>query len=103
MKINRFLTRGTHAVLKRMRDDPDADGEIVWEKGAGWWVGNHRTSASVGKGLLQLCLLHDEGGNSENFKRYTLNSDGRNIIDNVNYVPTIILSLRTLRKKMKET
>ncbi len=74
--------------LRRCGDTPSPDdeadeerGELVWEKGAGWWLGNHRVSSTACKRLLQACALRGASFNHiGKYEVYTINETGRKIL-----------------------
>lgn len=86
----RLLTPGALRVLREMRDQ---DEELIYEPGAGWWVGLRQTSGSVAFQLLRLCLLHKETFQGGSLERYVLNEEGHNILDDALYVPQILRQL----------
>jgi len=91
-KPKRLLSVRALEVLKAMRSDPEANGELVCS-GIEVWVGLERTSHSILKKLLQLCLVSKES-NPGGYDIYILNSDGRQIIDDPTYEPPIVDILR---------
>lgn len=82
-----------------MRDDEDTNGELVYEQGAGWWVGLRQIRQNTAFKLLHLCLIHRESTYRSDFEVYTLNEEGRKIIDDTNYKPLILSELEKEYKK----
>ncbi len=96
-QINPYLTKGMWRVLYRMKNDEEADGELVYEKGGGYWVGLHRTTGALVNNLLRLCLLREDSHGDEGFQVYTLNSDAEGVLADLTYVPTIVKALNEKR------
>ena len=63
------------AILKIMNEQ---DEELVWEKGAGWWIGLEQTSGKTVKALIQFtCISLAQDSNKDDFQRYQINSTGQ--------------------------
>lgn len=93
-KISRrspYLTVGMLNMLQMLLESED--GEVVYEKGGGWWIDLEQVSGRVVKSLLELCLV-SERSYSETVRRYVLNSEGRQIFEDPHYVPGIIRAVR---------
>jgi hypothetical protein len=74
------LTRGEREVLQRLHNQTRID--IVYEKGAGWWLGNRRLSSKLAKSLLQKCLIRADSMNSPGvFERYIISPSGERALD----------------------
>lgn len=93
---NKYLTPAMERVLAWMASDIEDDGELVTEAGQAWY-GLERTNMATVNNLLRLCLIRDEGGDGfagkEPLKRYTINEEGRAILKDSNYVPSIFEKL----------
>lgn len=89
-KRNPWLTPGMFRILLCLRDDPATDGELVHEPGAGWWLGCDKVGGAACNQLLRLCLLKRSrwGGTLE---IYSLNQEGRRVLDDDTYTPKIVL------------
>ncbi len=87
-KRNPWLTPGMHQILLQLQEDPTTDGELVREPGAGWWLGCNKVGAAPCDQLIRLCLLSRKrrGGTLE---VYTLNQEGRKILQDSTYTPKI--------------
>lgn len=85
-------------ILGRLRKD-DVNDDLVWERGGGWWIGDEQTSGAVGNKLLRLCLISESNMviNSQTYKVYGINEDGRGCLDDPRYVPRIVRKLRKRR------
>ena len=83
-----LLTVGALQVLREMRDQ---DEELVFEVGAGWWVGLRRTSGRVAFELMRYALIRQTDFGGGRLERHVINEEGRMILDDPTYVP---LSLR---------
>jgi hypothetical protein len=91
--MNKYLTPGLASLLKAIRNSDEQ--ELVYEPRGGWWVGNNRVDARPCWRAIRLCLLRDDTiPESNEFKRYCLNSEGMEILDNDEYVPLIITALK---------
>lgn len=62
-------------VLSKLKDGA----EIVFEKGAGWWIEEDRTNGKLVREFLKMCVLRecDYGGI---LIRYTINETGLNAL-----------------------
>ena len=70
------------------------DGELVCE-GRCCWVGLDTVSRAKVYELLRLCLIRDVTDQNGKMERYTLNEEGRAMLDNPEYVPMIVGALST--------
>lgn len=85
-RISRFLTPAAERVLRWMKH-AGVEGDLVQERGEVWY-GLHRTSGAVLHRLLRLCLIREETEwNEERHRRWTLNEDGRRIVEDPEYEP----------------
>lgn len=91
--MNNYLTPAMHRVLTRMRDEEleldHVPGEVFW------YLDSDRVHPGTAKRLLELCLI------SGSFKeergavnRFTLNEDGRGVLESDVYVPRIVKAFR---------
>lgn len=86
-----LITPEMRTALAIMAEDPDAD--MVYEKGAGWWVGCERLAGITAHNLLRLCLVSDSGSTPGVFERYDINEEGRRALTDPNYEPFIVGAL----------
>ncbi len=93
---NKYLTAAMERVLQGMRKE-GYDGELVVEGGEVWY-GLKRTNVATVNNLLRLCLIRDESGDgamSDNtFRRYSLNEEGRAILNRPGYEPMIVRHIK---------
>lgn len=94
MKRNKWLTRGMERVLREMLVHHE---ELVYEPGAGWWIGERQTSGAVAFRLLRLVLVRECMDSHESFQRFEINEDGRKILKGPGYAP-----LKKLLERMVE-
>jgi hypothetical protein len=88
-----------HRVLLALRDDEDAD---LVEEGREVWCASRRTSKTVLKRLLQLCLVkEDQFSDGELFRRYEINEDGLGVLADDKYVPKIVTALQEKRNQKR--
>jgi hypothetical protein len=87
-----MLSAAAHKTLARMKTAEDADeladAEIVCE-GRECWIGLTKIARRTLNELLRLCLVHDDSEQGKGVERYTLNSEGRAMVADPNYVPMI--------------
>lgn len=78
-----ILTTGQRKALLFLRDD-DEYGDMVYEKGIGWWFGTRKTSGRLALGLIQLCLVSADQYTSLNdgYQRWEINECGIRALDN---------------------
>lgn len=62
-------SRGRNLVKKIAKSE---DGEVVYEHGAGWWVGPRRVASRDVYELIRANVLRADSFNTEKFQRYTL-------------------------------
>jgi hypothetical protein len=78
------LTRRQCEVLEIMAADPDGDdGELVYESGAGGWIGLDRVAPRTVFALIRACAISLEGGGlggDGSVERYRINETGRQLI-----------------------
>lgn len=89
---------GVLNLLRRV--DADEDQELVYETGAGWWVGCDRVGSRWAKlatqlVLVGLCSTYTPG---EGMERWSLNEEGRALLADPTYVPKIVTYLRARRR-----
>jgi hypothetical protein len=89
---NQYLTEGMAQVL-RIIDESD-EKELAQSIPGGWWVGDQEVDGRVCMALLRFCLLHQEHDSSETFIRYTINEDGRGVMNDPTYVPKIVTAMK---------
>lgn len=87
---NPYLTKGMEKVLRIMDTEEE---ELVFEKGAGWWVGEHKTSGKVGLRLLRFCLVKEDGFPGQMLRLY-INGDGKKALTDPLFVPPIVEVLK---------
>lgn len=90
-----MIPKGVQNLLRRILASEDE--EIVYEKGAGWWIGDDRTSGRYPLMAIRLCLLScDElrGFGGRGMERWTINEEGRKAAADASYEPLIIEALR---------
>lgn len=94
MNRNPLLSPGMARLLRWMVED-DPDGDIVGEKGT-WYCGYHGTTWSTVKKLLVYCLITPDGEErpDKGFERYVLNSEGRAILEDPEYIPLIMKAIK---------
>ncbi len=95
MKRNPYLTEGMAQVLRMI--DESTDKELAESVPGGWWVGDQEVDGRVCTALLRLCLVQQEADSSETFRRYTINEDGRGVMESASYVPRIVAALKERR------
>lgn len=89
--MNKYLTPGMARVLREMVEATESgDEELVYSLHGGWWIGLRRTNGKVALGLLSLCLINEAQDSVPDFQRYTINEDGRKILESDTYVPRIL-------------
>lgn len=96
--MNRYLTRASLNVIKKLQ--ASKDGELTWERGAGWWVENGRVSAGPCNHLLRLCLLRESYNNGKEYIVYELSSEIDRVLADENYEPAILVAMRTGKPQM---
>ncbi len=55
-----------------LRDDKEY-GDLVYEKGSGWWLGAKRTNGKLALNLIRLCLVSKQDYSDD---RYCINQSG---------------------------
>jgi hypothetical protein len=58
----------------------DDDGELVYEQGAGGWLGLDRVSPRTVFALLRACAVRAEHRDGDALERYTINETGLALI-----------------------
>ncbi len=78
------LTKRQREVLETMADYPfNFRGELVYEQGAGGWLGYDRVAARTVFALLRACAISLESGSvigDGRVERYRINETGRQLI-----------------------
>jgi len=88
MKKPTVSTRARN-LLKRI--DASEDGELVREKGAGWWVDADQVAARDAVELLRFVLLkRTYSSNDESYETFGINEEGRCLLGDPLYVPEIV-------------
>lgn len=60
----------------------DDEGELVWEKRGGWWLGNDQVDGRIGLALVRAMLVsQSQDSKVGEFERYHINSCGRVLVD----------------------
>ncbi len=93
MKRNPYLTAAMYRMLKAMRDGED---HYAISERREAWVDSERFSSRTVDLLLQLCLIRLESTSTfrgDGAQIWYLNSEGKKIIDDPNYVPLICKEL----------
>ena len=89
-----WLTPAMHKALSLMREAELAErwesAEIV-QCGLSCWIGAVAISARTVKKLNSLVLISNQSGLRESCLRYSLNSEGRDILTKPGYIPVITL------------
>jgi hypothetical protein len=85
-QVNKFLTKGCERVLRESLAGED----LVRESGAGWWIGDRKTSGPVAMRLLRLCLISPDAFNGIDVEHYHVNEDGKKCLESDEYIPTIL-------------
>jgi hypothetical protein len=93
--MNKYLTKASLRVLQKLKEDED--GEVTWEKGAGYWIGFYKVSTAGCEHLLRLCLLRqDYSGSDDTYIIYTAPSaEVDRILTDDSYVPAIVRAQAT--------
>lgn len=86
-----MLSRVAHSILHQL--EPEG-AELTYEKGAGFWLGNKKVSTRAINELLRLCLIRVVCGDEGEYCDYGISDDGRKLLHDPNYVPTILKELR---------
>lgn len=78
-----ILTTGQRKALLFLRDD-DEYGDMVYEKGIGWWLGTQKTNGKLALGLIRLCLVSMEQGANldDEYQRWEINGCGIRALNN---------------------
>lgn len=88
-----LLSPGTVKLLNAMAQESLGvyGPELVFEKGAGWWIGCYRTSGLLARQLIQLCLISLESDSRPGeYERWVINEEGREMLVNTMYRPKIL-------------
>lgn len=77
----------------KLRDSDDK--ELVYEKGAGWWIDCDKAFAPDVRGLLRYALISQESwGGNDKYQVWMLNEEGRALCDDQYYKPLIIEAMK---------
>lgn len=74
------LTAKQRFVLNKLLNEEE---ELVYEEGAGWWIGEDRTNGKLANSLLRACLISDCSFGS--VLRFSINQTGRNALKSGTY------------------
>lgn len=97
--MNRYLTKASLSVIKKLQ--ASTDGELTWERGAGWWIDSSRVAAGPCNHLLRLCLIREAyNDNSSTYIVYQLSSEIDHVLADHNYEPAILKGTRTGKPQM---
>lgn len=83
-----MITTRALNLLKRIA--ASEDGELVRSVPGGWWVDDHQVNGRDATELIRYVLLHLDYGHREDYEIYSINEEGRNLLSNSNYKPSII-------------
>ncbi len=86
-----LLSNSARSILQQLEPE---EAELTYEKGAGFWLGNHKVSTRAVNELLRLCLIRVVCGDEAEYCDYGISGDGRKLLRDPNYVPTILKELR---------
>ena len=79
IRVTARMVKVLQAMANGALDDDEC--ELVYERGAGWWLGLERVGNTAGTRLLQACAIRAESDNRiGEFERYTINETGRQIL-----------------------
>lgn len=71
----------TRALNLLRRIAASEDGELVCEKGAGWWCGIHEVNGRDAMEILRwICIKRDGGNLGDGYQIYTINETGRKVL-----------------------
>ena len=88
-----MISKAATGLLRELKDAEDRDdlydAEVVCE-GRTCYVGLRNVSRATVYELLRLVLLHDDSEQGKGVERYTLNEEGRAMVDDPAYVPMIV-------------
>lgn len=75
------LTDRQRKALEFLRDDEEY-GDMVYEPGAGWWLGICKTNGKLALNLIRLCLIsREQYSYSNRYERWTINEAGRRVLN----------------------
>jgi hypothetical protein len=86
-RINQYLTPSAYRMLEAMRDGKD---NYAISEGSQVWVDTNRFTRGTLDHLLRLCLVRRDSFSNEVTETWTVNEEGRRIIDDIFYVPMIL-------------
>ena len=85
-----LLGRAAHSLLKKLEHGE----ELTYEKGAGYWLDYEHVSSRAAMQLLRLCLIRLDYGEEDGYCVYIISDDGRKLLADPNYMPTIVQHLK---------
>lgn len=78
--LNCWLTPASHRLLHKLVDSKE--GELVYCKGGGWWIGNSRVRGGRAvDNLIELCLIHRHAVSSDDYHVYTVRPEGLKVLE----------------------
>ncbi len=87
------LPKGLRHFLTRIA--ASEDGELVYEKGAGWWIGTEKVHGKWPRMAISLVLVTLSSGPAGEYpERWVLNEDGTGLISDARYQPKMLRILR---------
>jgi hypothetical protein len=69
------LTKMGRRILMTLNEHPD-DFDLVYEEGAGWWLGNERVSGKAVWCLIRDCLISRDNDPDAELERWSINQSG---------------------------
>ncbi len=88
-----MISKAAMRVLTRLKDAEDADNlddaEIVCD-GRTCYVGLTSIAKATVNQLLRLVLISDDSDQGGGMERYSLNEEGRAMVNDPNYIPKIV-------------
>ena len=88
-----MISKAAMRALVRMKDAESADNlddaEIVCE-GRTCYIGLDLIAKATVNELLRLVLIRDDSDQNGKVERYSINEEGRAILDDPNYIPKIV-------------
>lgn len=102
MKPTAPMEAGLVRFLKRILESEDQ--EVVYERGAGWWVGEDRTTGRWPRLALTLALVSPTQDThvGHGLERYEVNEEGRKLVQDPAYQPELLRHLRAHAQKLED-